>query len=174
MTLDIRHTFLLHDMVKHFKDPSVLEKKLILNITNEKGVREKADDLGGVMRDVLSAFWCDFFKGHVVGYECMIPCIRHDFSREDWKAVCRVLIKGFREVRYFPLRLSKGFVVATLFRESAMDDSLLLLDYLPVENREVLHKAMKEDAEFSDREDDVLELLSTLSAKRVPRNTADL
>ncbi len=166
------------DMVKTFLDATVVDKKLLLVITNERGVREEADDLGGVMRDILSAFWNEFFKGHAIGCNAMIPCIRHDFLSQDWKSVSRILVKGFREVSYFPLRLSKEFVMATIFGESSLSSEVLLkgiLQYVSNDDRDVLEAALKKkEIDVMGDDQDIVEILSALSSKRVPNSGADL
>jgi len=55
-----------------------------------------------------------------------VPSIRHDFKRKEWEAIARILLKGFQEYQYFPLRLSKVFVVSCLFGESAVSEQMLM------------------------------------------------
>ena len=77
-----------------------MDQALVIVPINLKGEEEIADDFGGVMCYILPAFWDGFNKGQACGDIEMIPCIRHDFGYDKWRAVARVIVKGYRELRY--------------------------------------------------------------------------
>lgn len=60
----------------------------------------------------------------------LVPSIGHDFQRNEWEAIARVLLKGFQEYQYFPLRLSKTFVASCLFGESAVSERMLMESFM--------------------------------------------
>ena len=49
-------------MIREFKDSKIIDKKLKLVVTSLNGQEELGDDFGGVLRDILSAFWSKIFK----------------------------------------------------------------------------------------------------------------
>lgn len=176
--MEIRRTFIFEDMVKAFKDDSIANKALWLIPVNTNGKREEADDFGGVFRDLLSAFWSEFFNKAAQGMTVMVPSIRHDFNMEDWQSICRILLKGYQEVKYFPLQLDKSFVISTLFGEKELKEDILMdsfLKYLPTEESDTVEAAMKKEfLDSSDEDEDVVDILASLGSKRVPKTGSDL
>lgn len=51
---------------------------------------EVAEDAGGVIRDVLTEFRTSFYTECTLGNARKIPCLRHDFGEEQWKAVAKI------------------------------------------------------------------------------------
>lgn len=178
MTLTIRRMQVMQDLVRAFKSDSVMDVRLTIIVKNAKGEEEGADDFGGVFRDNLSAFWDDFYKGHAVGENEMVPCIRHDFSSEEWKAVARILVKGFKDVGYFPLKLSKAFMIATLFGEQLITPEILFQSfflYLPVGEQSLLKTCLeKEEIDINGEDEELIDLLQGLSSKRIVNSGSDL
>ena len=82
----------------------------------------------------------------MVGSSEKIPFIRHDLQKKECEAVARVLVYGFKNFNYFPLKLSWAFIITCLFgKESISRESLLasFRKYIASEDREVpLHKAL--------------------------------
>ena len=82
----IRCMLIINDRVKEFKDPkigNITQKIILVNSLGEE--EEEGGDFGGVFRDALSSFWAEFSKGHAVGESEMVPCIRQNFSLQDWQ-----------------------------------------------------------------------------------------
>ena len=52
------------------------------------------------------------------GKDERIPVIRHDFQSPEWEAIARILVKGFYQLNFFPVKLNQSFLIATLFGES--------------------------------------------------------
>ena len=165
-------------MINAFKDPSTLQRTVVLKPINTKGEEEEADDYGGVFRDILSAFWAEFLKGHAVGEAELIPLIKHDFSGENWKAVSRIIVKGYKDVNYFPIRINKAFMISCIFGEHSLTDEALFdsfMSFVPIEDKETLKEALKKDKlDINGDDEDVLDVLSSLSSKRVPCTVHDL
>lgn len=74
------------------------------------GEVESSEDLGGVFRDSLSEFWQTFYEKCTEGTNFKIPCIRHDFKADDWKAIARILIKSYLSEKYFPVKFAPVFI----------------------------------------------------------------
>lgn len=45
---------------------------------------KKPVDDGGVMRDVLSQFWDDFYEQCTMGNDFKMPYLRQDFGKAEW------------------------------------------------------------------------------------------
>ena len=137
-----------------------------------KGEEEIADDFGGVMCDILSAFWDEFNKGHACGDIEMIPCIRHDFGYDEWRAVARVIVKGYRELRCYPIRLNKAFMISCVFGEHAVSDETFLqsfFNYIPLDERQIVKESLiKENISVDGDDSELLDILSNYLTRRVP------
>ncbi|KAJ4933550.1 hypothetical protein JOQ06_030376, partial [Pogonophryne albipinna] len=59
--------------------PSYGDRIAIFNYYN------KAGSGSGVLRDVLSCFWQEFYERCTLGTTVKVPFIRHDFPAETWK-----------------------------------------------------------------------------------------
>ena len=141
----IRRTFVLGDVVAAFKNPNILDQALVIVPTNLRGEEEIAADFGGVMRDILSAFWDELNKEHACGDIEMIPCIRHDFGYDEWREVARVIVKGYRELRYYPILLNKAFMISCVFGDYTVSDETLLqsfFNYIPLDERHIVKESL--------------------------------
>ena len=174
----IRRAFVLSDVVTAFKNPNVLDQTLVIVSINLKGEEEIADDFGSVMRDILSAFWDEFNRGHACGDIKMIPCIRHDFGYDEWRTVARVIVKGYRELHYYPILLNKAFMISCVFGEHTVSDETLLqsfFNYIPLYERQIVKESLiKENISVDGDDSELLDVLSNYSTRRVPCTGAQL
>ena len=71
-----------------------------------------------------------------------VPYVRHDLYFEECEALCNLLLHGFTTCAYFPIQLSKVFVMFFLFGE-APDSSIpqSFLQYLSSTETEVVETA---------------------------------
>jgi hypothetical protein len=94
------------DLIKAFTDPSILNDDIYISVINQRG--EKEEGFGsGVYRDVLSTFWYEVYESLMVGEEERVPYIRHDYQWQEWEAIARVLVfgyKGYQFSQYFCLK----------------------------------------------------------------------
>ena len=81
------------DMLEIFSDPSISKFSLSAIIINQLGHEEVGRGIG-VLREVFSLFWKDFYESHMLGETERVPYIRHDFDRNKWEAVGKILVKG--------------------------------------------------------------------------------
>ena len=93
------------------------------------GKQELGVDNQGVLRDALSAFWSQFYDSCTVGVQDS-PIVRHDFQVPEWTAIARTLVKGYIEVKFFPVKLSKVFISAVLFNEEEITKDLMIDSFL--------------------------------------------
>lgn len=58
---------------------------------------ELGDNFGGVLRDILSAFWSEL-KAHATGDTKMVPYLHHEFGAKEWTAIARIIVKCYNDV----------------------------------------------------------------------------
>ncbi|KAI9515839.1 hypothetical protein NQZ68_022195 [Dissostichus eleginoides] len=92
LTITVHHANTLADMITAFSDAEILNKSLnVRRILPDN--KEEAGSGSGVLRDVLSCFWQEFYERCTLGTTVKVPFIRHDFPAETWKAIGRNLLK---------------------------------------------------------------------------------
>ena len=130
------------------------------------------------MRDILSAFWDELNKGHACGDIEMIPCIRHDFGYDEWRAVARVIVKGCKELCYYPIILNKAFMISCVFGEHTVSDETLLqsfFNYIPLDERQTVKESLiKENISVDGDDSELLDVLSNYSTRGIPCTSAPL
>lgn len=109
---------LRQDFIMEFSDPKILNFKLNVIVIDEMR-REEIGAGNVVLRDVISEFWKLFFLAATVGAAEKIPCIRHDFQKNEWEAVGRLFVYSFVRLGYLPLQLSPAFITTCLFGDEA-------------------------------------------------------
>ena len=180
MILKIRRSLLIQDMIREFKDSKIIDKKLKLVVTSLNGQEELGDDFGGVLRDILSAFWSEFFKGHATGDTEKVPYLRHEFGATEWAAIARIIVKGYNDVGYYPITINKAFMVSCVFGEQAVSEEMLLrsfLNFITYEERETVKCSLSKDILDLDEggtDEDIMEILSNFNCKRLARNGKEL
>lgn len=95
-----------------------------------------------------------------------VPFIRHDYQCEEWQAVARVFVVGWKQARYLPLKLATPFLEEVLYGTTinSLRDSFFL--YVSVQERAVLMSALKDfDAVDSD---ELFDVLDAHECKHVP------
>ena len=163
------HAF--YDMKKFFKDntdinPRVDEIQLSLILPN--GDIERAEDSGGVTRDVITEFWQDFYECCTLGSELKVPTLRHDFEKEDWSAVARMLTFGWTVEKMLPDQLAPSFLNACFngVNSETYENDVILQEYcqfLSSTEKDLITKALNsfEEVDF----DDLLDFFSNHDCK---------
>ena len=134
------------DLIKIFSDPNVSNCLLDVNVIDSNGDPEEGRGKG-VLLDILTEFWQDFFTSLTVGSGEKIPFIRHDLQRPEWETIARILVYGYKTVKYFPLKLSHLFLASCLFGEESITPNFLLASfrqYIAAEDREVLDTCLSD------------------------------
>nr|XP_020497099.1 uncharacterized protein LOC109989612 [Labrus bergylta] len=70
---------ILKELIQVFLEERIMEDNLYF--------QQKAVDDGGVLRDVLSEFWNDFYEQCTLGNVFKVPYLRHDFREQEWESV---------------------------------------------------------------------------------------
>ena len=159
----------MSDMIEVFKDTSILAAQLKVKIVNAR--EEARTDENGVFRDAMSAFWTTFENSCTVGEDEGIPVIGYDFQAPEWEAIARLLVKGFRQLNFFPVNLNRAFLIATIFGEREVTEKVLLdsfLAYLSRDERALVVDALNGTLE-DEHIDEWLDFLDRFGCKRVPK-----
>lgn len=90
---------ILRELIQVFSEESVMEDDIFLKV-----ILQAVDD--GVLRDVLSEFWNDFYEQGTVGNAFKVRYLRHDFSKEKWDSVGRIITFGWQREKYLPVKLA--------------------------------------------------------------------
>lgn len=101
----------LRELIKIFKENSDVDFKkdiILASIILPNGEREH--DSGGVMRNMLSEFWEDFYEQCTTGTDLKISCLRHDMEADDWRAVGKIIALGWILKKILPIRLAPNFL----------------------------------------------------------------
>ncbi|XP_076133741.1 uncharacterized protein LOC143116214 [Alosa pseudoharengus] len=158
ITLTIRRGHCLSDLIQAFKNPDILNMDVSIKMRLPNGALEEGEG-SGVTRDCLTEFWTDFYERCTLGGDVKVPFIRHDYQFEEWQAVARILVVGWKFARYFPVKLAPPFLEMALYgtNTSSLKDSFL--QYVSDNERQVLLKAL-EDFNSVEKDDlfDALEI----------------
>ncbi|XP_051920762.1 uncharacterized protein LOC127600313 [Hippocampus zosterae] len=163
MTITVHYTDTLNDMIIAFSENAILNKSLnvkriLPDNTEEAGVGS------GVLRDVISCFWQEFYDRCTLGTSIKVPFIRHDFPAEKWKAVGRILLKGYQDCCYFPNKLAFPFLEQVLFNCVYSDLKAHFLQFMSSQEGKVLMEAMKDFSEVD--LDDLVEVLDSYGCRK--------
>ncbi|XP_013390436.1 uncharacterized protein LOC106158870 [Lingula anatina] len=154
------------DMLSLFMEPTIIDMKLMVTFIGEKGA-----DGQGLSRDAYCAFWKEFFTSACGEYE-RVPLLSPKYGQDEWKAVGRILLKGYIDCGVYPLQLSLAFSVAVIFGERSVSSDMLLQSfrmYLPEADRKVVDKALCGEVLDEDEQDDLLDLLSRVGCNSIPK-----
>ena len=159
--LKVHRSCLKTDLINHFKDDSILNHDITFDVINQRGEIEQGAGIG-VTREVYSSFWVDFSISMTIGERERVPFVRHDHFVDEWKAVGRILVKGYTSVAYFPFFLSKAFICYCLFGEEVNNDIFFLnafKRYLSPSEEEMISDILEKSEIPEDRDelDDFLE-----------------
>lgn len=165
VTVRLHRVNILEEMVGHFKDPKILHCTLTFHFIDEMGA-----DAQGVSRDAYSAFWSEFFEGAAEGEDVRVPLLSPKWKDEEWRAIGRILAKGFQDLGYFPTRLAPAFTEALIFGEHSVSSDQLfesLLMYLSHSERDLVLSALKNELS-GDEKDELLDLMDRMGVKQIP------
>ena len=163
ITITIHHANTLNDMITAFSDEEILKKALnVKRILPDN--KEEAGSGSGVLTDVLSCFWQEFYDRCTLGTTVKVPFIRHDFPAETWKAIGRILVKGYQDCQYLPNKLALPFLEQVLFNNVYSDLKAHFLQFVSSQEREVLMQAMSNLSAVDS--DDLVEVLDSYDCRR--------
>ena len=143
--LRVRRSLVLQDLLTEFLDEDIMTCELKIIMVDGYRRDERGEDLRGIYSDALSSFWQGFYISCTLRERGRAPSIRHDFQSNHWAAVGRIIAKGYKDLGYFLVMLSKAFVVSTMFGEKAVSDDVLLQsfkEYLALSEEQVVCEAL--------------------------------
>ena len=173
------------DTLEMFSNPSTL-KSCLNAIIIHKLCHEEAGQGNGVLREVFTLFWKEFYESHMLWESERVPYIRHDFDRNKWEAMGRILIKGYIGSQYFLHKISKAFVAGCLFGEGSITCEMLqesfkhyvsqsessliegcLADSIACDNDEILDFFSASDCKRKVTNSNIVEIMGEIAHKEI-------
>ncbi|XP_033752673.1 uncharacterized protein LOC117336293 [Pecten maximus] len=161
--IKIHRTIVQDELIMFFKDPNVINQNLTFSFVNEKG-----QDADGVSRDAYSEFWTSFLLRNTDGETYRVPVLTNDYSHEEWEAIGRILLKGFKDHRYLPIGLAPAFLIAIVHGEDVVTPQQLknsFLHYLSSSEKDIIESACNGS---SYDEDELISVLDRFQCHRIP------
>lgn len=158
----------MQELITQFKDPEILQSNVTFVLVADNNNPEVGRG-NGVTREVLSLFWKDFSISLSIGAAEKVPCIRHDYQRDEWLSISRIIVFGFCNQRYFPIFLSRAFIASCMYGEDALTRKCLLDSfciYVSKDEQEIIKKCLEGEIDVND--EDLLDLLSSYKCYRLP------
>lgn len=153
------------ELTSEFESIDNLQTLINIEIIGTNGKRELAYDGGGVLKDALTEYWLEFYETVCEGTIYKIPQINHTYTKSKWKAIAKILLLGYNQVKYFPVALAKPFVEYALYGNISFDIVEAYLLAISSLDAEVLRKAM---ANFDDVEyESVIDTLTNLECRQM-------
>jgi hypothetical protein len=152
-------------MVTYFKDRQIVETRLKMSFIGEKG-----QDACGVSREAYTAFWYEFMERQCEGEELRVHALCPEWQAEEWMAVGRILLKGFKDHKIFPVRLAPAFVCGIIFGEESLPNELLFdsfMKYISARNRELVTLALQGSIAKEDM-DEYTDFLEEMDWRNIP------
>ena len=149
-TDDNKYNVLRVHRATHFKNPHIIEAYIKFKFVGEMGVDEH-----GVSREVYCAFWTEFCSGNTEGVDGRVPALNTKWQEAEWHAVRRIMLKGFIDHSFFPIKLSEAFTVALILGEDQVGQELLLtsiLEYVSPSERNIINTAIQGNLDDEDRD----------------------
>ncbi|CAG9763542.1 unnamed protein product [Ceutorhynchus assimilis] len=155
------------EILTAMKERNIQFKHVQVEMILPNGTSEKAEDVGGVLRDAISEFFLTFYDACTMGTELKVPTLRHDFQYKEWEAVAKIIVESYISQQYFPIKIAPVFVKSCLGLE--LDEKEVLenfLMYVSPSDALLLKKAL---IDFDSVDiDDILEFCSNYDGKWVP------
>lgn len=158
----------MQELIIQFKDPEILQSNVTFVLVADNNNPEVGRG-NGVTREVLSLFWKDFSISLSIGAAEKVPCTRHDYQRDEWLSISRIIVFGFCNQMYFPIFLSRAFIASCMYGEDALTRKCLLDSfciYVSKDEQEIIKKCLEGEIDVND--EDLLDLLSSYKCYRLP------
>ena len=165
LEMTIHRGMALKEILHYFKDPHILDKVITIVRILPNGEKELGEDTGGVFRDVIAEFWADFYDTCTLGRNTKVPCLRHDYGVEEWRAVSRFMIYGLQKEGYWPIQLGQILFSHGVMGKPVMDLKSSFFDYVSESDKETLEEAF--DNFTSVDMEDLLEVLDSYGCRSV-------
>lgn len=163
----IHRVNLVEELIMFFKNQEVVDVPVKFTFVNEEGA-----DMSGVSRDVYTSFWSEFSSRSAEGEEARVPALNPKWQLEEWNAIGRILLKGYQDLRYFPLQLAPSFTYALIHGEHMVAPEILMSSfmlYLSKMDRDVVLQALNGILP-NDETDDLVDILDRFGYTSVPKS----
>ena len=94
-------------------------------------------------RHIYFSFRIDATGSYFIGENERVLFVRHDLFKNEWKAISDMLMKGYYGVEYFPVMISKAFLVYSLCGKVDVD---LFLNYICENEKKTVQNELAIDA----------------------------
>ncbi|CAC5384822.1 unnamed protein product [Mytilus coruscus] len=99
-----------------------------------------------------------------------VPSLISKWQNEEWKAIGRILLKGYMDHSYFPLQFATAFVCALIHWESSLSPDMLMssfLSYMNDTDKEIVTAALQGNLQ-DDEKDDFIDILDRFDHNNIP------
>ena len=135
----------------------------------------RACDIGGVARDMFSAFWEVAYVRVFDGGDVVSPAIHPHMDMAIYPVLDTIISHGYISCGFLPIRLSFPTLLSCLKGPCVqMPDSLLLesfLDYVSTLEGTRLHKALNSKKFNDEEQSDIVSILSRFGCRVMPTAT---
>ncbi len=158
-------------MIDAFQSTDILDEEIKITMVDQHGNGEMGEDICGIFREAISSFWKEFYLTCTLGERERIPVLRHDFKEQQWMAVARIMVKGFTDLGYFPLLLSKAFLIDIFHEERKVPSATIIssfCQYVAKDEEDVIKDAMSPETSSLIDNEELLKILSRFDCRKVP------
>ena len=135
---------------------------IVINARGEKELRVVA----GVERDIYPSAWKEILDALCREERERVLFVRHDLYLNEWNSIAKILVKGFMDTKYFPLRLCKAFIIYVLYEE--VNNHCFIKSFLnyvtPMESK-IVEAALRETPPQIYDDDNFLYMLDRVNCK---------
>ncbi len=175
----VKRSSLFEDMIKIYPacENVALEYPFDMSFVGEQAV-----DIGGVSRDVMTAFWQEIYERMFDRSTLLVPVVNPSMDLAILPLIGKILSHGYLSTGFLPVQISLPTLIAMLFGPGIELDSHLLtesfLDFLSDVDRDVLRRAINfarttTSVTFpTDLKDELLTVLSAYELRKIPSPTS--
>lgn len=165
ITITLHRGHIFEELMEVFSEKNITGK-IHVKLMLPNGNMEAAEDFGGVWRDALSEFWWSMMEKCTVGTKIRVPHLRHDFGREKWTVIARILKKGWITEKYFPIKISKCFIEYCIHKTLSNNLTADFLEYINNDEKQILTVALSNFRSVD--VDELIDVLSNYDCKVLP------
>lgn len=164
-TLIVHRGQIFTEMTEAFLAIQRMNTFIEIEIIGTNGVKENAFDGGGVFRDALTEYWNEFYDRLCLGSTTKIPEVNYLIDNNKWKSIAKILLIGYRQANYFPIKLSKPFIEFAIFGKTFADLTEAYMKYIPPLDADIISKAIMNFDSVDPSE--MLDALTNIECKQI-------
>ncbi|KAK7893048.1 hypothetical protein WMY93_022200 [Mugilogobius chulae] len=152
-----------NEMIGAFSDHDILSKIIkVTRISSDKSLEKGSGS--GLLRDVYTSFWGEFYERCTLGTTYKVPFLRHDFTEDTWKAIGRIFVKGFQDCGYLPLKLAPPFLEEMLFGKTYSDLQTRFVRLFSSQEQDIINMVIEKFDSVDT--DEVIDLLANYECRK--------